>query len=165
MLKLKLQYFGHLIQRAHSLEKSLILGKIEGMRRRGWQDEMVVWHHRLHGHDFEQTLGDTKVREAWCAAVHGVAKSWIWLSKWTTRTQELLRFWECPEFWVCLFFNVDEMMSSWVGHQENQVLAKVLELLASHSHPLTAHLHMGESTAKHGVQCDKISFCGLVSAD
>jgi len=51
MLKLKLQYFGHLMQRAHSLEKSLILGKIEGRRRRRQQDEMVVRHHRLHGHD------------------------------------------------------------------------------------------------------------------
>lgn len=57
MLNLKLQYFNHLIQRAHSLEKTLILGKIEGRRRRGQQDEMVVGHHRLHGLDFEQTLG------------------------------------------------------------------------------------------------------------
>ena len=57
MLKLKLQYFGHLMQRAHSLGKTLILGKIEGRRRRGQQDEMVVGHHRLHGHDSEQTLG------------------------------------------------------------------------------------------------------------
>ena len=52
MLKLKLQYFGRLMQRADSLEKSLMLGKIEGRRRRGWQDEMVGWHHRLDGHEF-----------------------------------------------------------------------------------------------------------------
>ena len=45
MLKLKLQYFGHLMQRAKSLEKTLIMGKIEGRRRRGEQDEMVGWHH------------------------------------------------------------------------------------------------------------------------
>ena len=45
MLKLKLQYFGHLMQRADLLEKTLMLGKIEGRRRRGWQDEMVGWHH------------------------------------------------------------------------------------------------------------------------
>ena len=56
MLKLKLQYFSHLMRRADSLEKSLMLGKIEG-RRRGWQDEMVGWHHRLDGHESEQTLG------------------------------------------------------------------------------------------------------------
>ena len=58
MLKLKLQYFGHLMQRANSLEMTLILGKIEGRRRRGWQDEMVGWHHRLNGHEFEQAPGD-----------------------------------------------------------------------------------------------------------
>ena len=51
MLRLKLQYFGHLMQRADSLEKTLMLGKIEG-RRRGWQDEMVGWHYQLNGHGF-----------------------------------------------------------------------------------------------------------------
>ena len=50
MLKLKLQYFGYLIQRTDSLEKTLMLGKIEGRRRRGWQDEMVGWYHLLDGH-------------------------------------------------------------------------------------------------------------------
>ena len=53
MLKLKLQYFGHLMQRADSLEKTLMLGNIEGRRRRGWQDEMVGWHHWLNEHEFE----------------------------------------------------------------------------------------------------------------
>ena len=52
MLKLKLQYFGHIMQRADSLEKTLMLGKIEGGRRRGRQDEMVGWHHQLNGHEF-----------------------------------------------------------------------------------------------------------------
>ena len=58
MMKLKLQYFGHLLWRAYSLEKILIMGKIEGRRRKGWQDEMVVWHHWLNGHEFAQTLRD-----------------------------------------------------------------------------------------------------------
>ena len=53
MLKLKLQYFGYLMRRADSFEKTLMLGKIEGGKRRGRQDEMVGWHHRLNGHDFE----------------------------------------------------------------------------------------------------------------
>ena len=57
MLKLKLQYFGHLMQRTDSFEKTLMLGKIEG-RRRGRQDKMIGWHHQLDGHDFEQTPGD-----------------------------------------------------------------------------------------------------------
>ena len=55
MLKLKLQYFGHLMRRADSFEKTLILGKIEGGRR-GWQDEMVGWHHQLDGDEFGQPL-------------------------------------------------------------------------------------------------------------
>ena len=59
MLKLKLQYLGHLLQRAHSLEKTLMLGKTEGRRRRGaTEDEMVGWHHQLNGLEFEQTPGD-----------------------------------------------------------------------------------------------------------
>ena len=58
-LKLKLQYFSHLMGRADSLGKTLILGKIEG-RRRGWQDEMVGWHHWLNGHESEQTPRDSE---------------------------------------------------------------------------------------------------------
>ena len=54
MLKLKLQYSGHLMQRADSFEKTLMLGKIEG-RRRGREDEMAVWYHQLNGHEFGWT--------------------------------------------------------------------------------------------------------------
>ena len=84
MLKLKLQYFGHLIWRANSLEKTLMLGKIED-RRRGWQ--RMRW---LDGviDSLEVSLSKfweiVKYREAWLAAVHGVAKSQTWLSDWTT---------------------------------------------------------------------------------
>ena len=61
MLKLKFQYFGHLMRRADSLQKTLMLGKIEGKRRRGiTEDEMVGWHYRLNGHEFEQTPGDSE---------------------------------------------------------------------------------------------------------
>ena len=58
VLKLKLQYFGYLMRRANSLEKTPMLGKIEGGKRRGQQDEMAGWHHQLNRHEFEQTLGD-----------------------------------------------------------------------------------------------------------
>ena len=57
MLKLKCQDFGHLMGRTDSLKKTLMLGKIEGRRRRGRQDEMVGWHHRHDGREFEQALG------------------------------------------------------------------------------------------------------------
>ena len=58
ILKLKLQYFGHLMRRTDSLEKTLMLGKIEGRRRRRTENEMVGWHHQLDGHEFEQAPGD-----------------------------------------------------------------------------------------------------------
>ena len=61
MLKLKLQYFGLLMQRVNSLEKTLMLGKIEGKKEtEATENEMVGWLHRLEGHEFEQTLGDSE---------------------------------------------------------------------------------------------------------
>ena len=58
MLKLKLQYFGHLMERVDSSEKTLMLGKTEGRGKEGDRDEMVGWHHRLNGHELGQTSGD-----------------------------------------------------------------------------------------------------------
>ena len=61
MLKLKLQYLGHLMRRASSLEKTLMLGKIEGEEEKGMtEDEMVEWHHQFNEHEFEQTVGDSE---------------------------------------------------------------------------------------------------------
>ena len=90
MLKLKLQYFGHLMWRADSLKNTLMLGKIEGRKRRGWQrmrwldsitDAMDMSLSRLR-----ELVMD---REAWLATVHGVAKGWTWLSDCTELTEPI----------------------------------------------------------------------------
>ena len=82
MLKLKLQYFDHLMRRTDSLEKTLMLGKIEGRRRRGWQRMRRV-DHRLNANSLSRLWEFVMDREAWHAAVHGVAKNQTWLSNWT----------------------------------------------------------------------------------
>ena len=123
MLYLKLHYFGHLMRRTDSLGKALMLGKTEGRRRRGRQDEMVGWHHWLHGHEFEHALG-----------VGDGQESLVCYSSWGGKESDTTERWNDwvfmglsrQVFWSALLFPspVEHVLSelstmthpSWVAH-------------------------------------------------
>ena len=140
MLKLKLQHCGHLMWKTDLLEKTLVLGKIEGGRRRGWQNEMVGWHHQLNGHEFEQALevGDGQGSLACCMQSTG-SQSQTRMSNWTELNWKWMD-WDKKDA-------KDEVKSWWgVHHLRFRCLSACLSLW--HSHCLLSTLPLPVSSGE-----------------
>ena len=129
MLKLKLQYFVHLMWRANSLEKTLMLEKIEGRRRGGQQDEKVRWHHWLDGHEFEQALGAGDGKGSLvCCSPWGCKESQgdttEWLNNKNSKSSPVVLSGSFGYHWSSLIFFLSELIPS---HSENYHFLRTIQ--------------------------------------
>ena len=110
MLKLKLQYFGHLMWRAHSVKKDTDAGKERGQEEKGATEDMVGWHHWLKGRECEHTLGDSGGQRSLACCSQWGHNSWIQSSNWTTtRIKNIIWYWK-------LYFSHCNLPPKWGNH-------------------------------------------------
>ena len=149
MLKLKLQYFGHLMWRTDSLEKTVMMGKLKGEEKGTTEDEMVGWHHQIDGHEFEQALGvgDGQGSLACCSPwCHSVGHDWVnelnyryyKTTRWVKRVMKLR---EGKRMWAQGWDQVPEWVL-WGSEQMSEVTSTVCsELSYSQSEERKTWLH------------------------
>ena len=150
MLKLKFQYVGHLMQRADSLEKSLMLGKIEGRRRRGWQDEMVEWHHRLDGHEFAQAprVGNGQESLSNSREELDVTEQLNWLTELWLFKNNLKWFWRASVHVVTKRHDHVNNTTKWFLYNLSCVWSEVAQLCPTLCDPMDCSL---SESSVHGI--------------
>ena len=149
--------------------KSWLIGKDPdaendwGQEEKGMtEDEMVGWHHQPNGHEFEQASGDSEGREAWCAAVHGVANNWTWLSDWTTKMKNKIQIHHSFIYKTILHRNKHHVVEIELkgDTRKNRLIAGVFK-----THPSVHDIAEGKNISENTEDLNNISNKIVVSWD